>query len=279
MVPLPPSPLAPVASARPTYLHQIWFDIGDGPAPPAYATQRMQRMRMLNPHMTYKLWTLDEAEVMVGGVRALCDIWERLPHGINRVDFFRYVLMHKFGGFYFDLDFVCVRALDGIGLEAGCVLLCEEWPFSFVGGSVHNGAIASGDAGHPFWPLVFGLIRSRLDRPIATGDIQQAVFRLTGTALLRDAAMLYWKNGSAADGSRVQAMFPLVVAPFGLFCPVVSVASGKLVDTYHEESNDASSAVSDRPTRWCLPDTDRRVSALTYALLAPSTKLWQKGFA
>lgn len=129
---------------------------------------------------------------------------EALPYGINRCDVFRYILMFYEGGYYFDLDFVCLRPLTVRGKH---VVLCEEWPGSASDATVHNGAIYS-PPGHLFWMFVLDEVQRRLQR-LTKDDLaskHRSVWKLTGTALLRDVAV----QTRAVD-----------IVTHALFCPLV----------------------------------------------------------
>lgn len=80
---------------------------------------------------------------------------------IQRYDFFRYLAVHRFGGFYFDTDVLCARPLDDL-LAYACVFPFEEL-------SVHDFLIRNYDldweignyafgaaAGHPVIEAIIG---------------------------------------------------------------------------------------------------------------------------
>ena len=248
------------------HLHQIWFDLGSGSIPP-HPTRR-SAVRHMNPGLTYHLWSLPDARTLV----ARCypqyvDLWNALPHGINRADFFRYILMHRFGGAYLDLDFVCCKPFDSLLLSVtDTVVVGEEWPFSFRDATVHNGALVSTSPSHPFWLHVMEEVRMRSVGGVDRGDIQESVFRLTGTAMLRDAVISYW--GRREENRR----FPVLVAPFFVFCPLSS--RGALVTDYSDVPSKGS---------WNLPskhDAHGMSSRpATFTFIAPAYKTWQKSFA
>tara|TARA_B100001778_G_scaffold332995_1_gene340539 strand:+ start:689 stop:1465 length:777 start_codon:yes stop_codon:yes gene_type:complete len=246
-------------------IHQVWFDIGNGADIPTALRPYQDSWKRLRLDFSYKLWTLADAERLVRDSPAVVrEIWQKLPHGINKADFFRYVLMHTIGGCYFDLDFDCVsdefvdvfNNLDG-------VLLAEESPYSLQTGSLHNGALMSRGAGHPFWSFLFEAIYSRLMmlRKEDLHDKQASVFRLTGTAVLRDVAVDYWRHN-------LSYRFPLVVVPFGVFCPLMIGSS--YVDDYDGEFPRG---------RWTFPrDVRDQYRGHTYAVVMASMRTWQHAF-
>ena len=185
-------------------IHQIWFDIGHGQVPPH--DDRRRTFRSMNPDAVYKLWSTSEAvRFMKMNCPHLLPMYFRLPYDINRCDLFRYILMYYEGGFYFDVDFKCLRPLAHLMNDN--VLLCDEWPNSSLDETVHNGALYSPQH-HIFWQFVFDEIHIRLKKlpPIGANMRKGSeVLKLTGTALLRDVAV-------QSQGVRI--------AKNDLFCPV-----------------------------------------------------------
>lgn len=246
------------------YLHQIWFDIGNGSKPP-YPSRRAI-MCATNPELEYRLWSLLDAQCIIEQhYPQYIDVWKSLPHGINRADFFRYILMHRLGGCYFDIDFVCCRPLQPF-LKGNTVVLGEEWPHSVRDATVHNGALVSGSPLHPFWIDVMQEICDRL-RVLGqkeTEEIQKSVFQLTGTALLRDVLLRYW-------GKSQKSIFHVILAPFFTFCPIV--AHGGLVTSYTAFGSNGS---------WMYPQETQRGRLFKYAhvftFIAPAYKTWQTHF-
>lgn len=268
-------------------LHQIWFDLGKGSSPPIQYRERMQRMCDMNPDLHYKLWDLSEATSLVQKTPLFQRIWTDFPHGINRADFFRYVLMYHYGGCYFDLDFVCARPIktlyDQCVLQS-TVLLGEEWPWSLQDATVHNGAIICGPSGHPFWSVVFNCIYNRLLK-LSTHtesqehDMQTSVFKLTGTAMLRDAVKQYWEYGIADNACLLSHLQPkskptVIVAPFGLYCPLLT-GDNTLIDCY---SNQSLCKQKKRDWKLIPPDMASLLTNKSYMFLSFSLRLWQLDF-
>lgn len=253
-------------------IHQIWFNLGDEPHVPAELHERQQSWKRLRLDFSYKLWDLQEADRIIESCdKTIRDVWSKLPHGINKADFFRYVLLFRFGGFYVDLDF---QNVDGDGFvnffdNIDGVVLSEEWPFSLQTGSVHNGVLFSPRAGHPFWSFVFRAIHERLNalKAVDFRDKQKSVFDLTGTAMLRNIAVDYWQQN-------LSRTFPLVVVPFGMFCPLLS-RSGD--ETYYIDSYDFDYEAFP-PSSWTLPSSIMKPRPFTFAMLLPAKKRWQKQF-
>ena len=144
------------------YLHQIWFDLGMGSEPPGPNGISSMLEYAEASGLIYKLWSEEEANVFIRTLPGRVQhVWNNLPHKINKIDFFRYILLYKFGGAYFDVDFHCVNQLSEL-LRDHTAFLCEEWPFSYKNGSLHNGVLICKSVGHPFWIKVISEVDARL---------------------------------------------------------------------------------------------------------------------
>src|SRR5690606_38543121 len=124
-------------------------------------------------------WT-DEA--MDRHVRAqhpeLYRIFARFERQIMRVDVFRYVLMHDFGGLYCDLDYEFVRPYDYSGAD---VVLSLEYDVAY-GDDVDQIAnyLFASVPGHPVWRDVLAAVQIS---PPSAGD-EAEVCVATGPAFL-----------------------------------------------------------------------------------------------
>lgn len=249
-------------------LHQIWFDLGAGASPPLPNGTATMRRCAERSGVEYKLWSEEEALALLSTMPArLQEVWKGLPHAINRLDFFRYMLMYRLGGMYFDVDFRCIRSLTDFMVD-DTVFLCEEWPFSFSSGSLHNGALICKSSGHPFWERVFDAIEERLGRLRAGDalDMGRSVFGLTGTGMLRDVA---WAHLAATTPSP-----KVVVMPFGVFCPLMR-DDGAYLDSYDLEPQWLIASRLHLPSQ---EDVTRCARSFTAAFLAPADKIWQQTF-
>ena len=243
-------------------LHQIWFDLGHGEIPKApNGIETMKRRSGLQ----YKLWSYTEAVELIRNEmpNKINDIWDNLPHGINRADFFRYIILYKFGGIYFDIDFHCLKDLNCF-LVNDLVLLSEEWPFSYKNGSLHNGILICKTPRHRFWLEVIEEVGKRLQCLKDKSDMQMSVFKLTGTSMLRDAALRYINDKNI--------MHNVAVLPYGIFCPLIC-NDHTYIDDYELNGKKLSNLR--------LPDSETAIlnaRVHTFCSLCPSVKIWQYDF-
>jgi mannosyltransferase OCH1-like enzyme len=249
-------------------LHQIWFDLGKGKRPQIPNGIESMKKYAKESGMEYKLWSEDEATEIISSMpERVQDVWKKLPHSINKIDFFRYILMYELGGIYFDVDFNCVKKLNDL-LMTNTVFLCEEWPFSFKNGSLHNGVLICKSIHHYFWSKVIDEVEYRLYKLNTEDykDIQKSVFKLTGTAMLRDVACIYLNERNMFN--------KIVVMPFGVFCPLVH-EDGTYLDSYDVKLGKLHTQ------RWILPSNKvmtQNVRCFTLGFLGASVKIWQQKF-
>lgn len=96
-------------------------------------------------------------------------VFDSFPFPIQRYDFFRYLAVYRYGGFYFDLDVLLASDLSGL-LEHGCVFPFEGLTFSHflrnnLGMDWQIGNYAFGAAReHPFLKaLIENCVRAQKD--------------------------------------------------------------------------------------------------------------------
>jgi len=127
---------------------------------PLRARAAQASMQCLNPDFEYVYF--DDAEVHEFIRRefpAHVDVYERFPYRIQRFDFFRYLVVYRLGGFYFDLDVYLATGLEPL-LTSSCVFPFEELTLSrylrsHCGMDWEIGNYAFGAAaGHPFLKAV-----------------------------------------------------------------------------------------------------------------------------
>src|ERR1700730_2525464 len=116
----------------------------------------MSNIRLLNPDYEYLFFDDGQVEEFVERefphYRAVFDSFQ---YSIQRYDFFRYLAVYRYGGFYFDLDVMLASDLSSL-LNSGCVFpfegltlsryLRKHYKMDWEIGNYAFGAAA----GHPF---------------------------------------------------------------------------------------------------------------------------------
>ena len=113
-------------------------------------------VQLANPDFEYRFF--DDQQVEEFFLREFPEYQatvEKFRFRIQRYDFFRYLAIYRFGGFYFDLDFFLAKGLSPL-LETGCVFSFEDLNMSRFLRRHHGMDWAVGNyafgatPGHPF---------------------------------------------------------------------------------------------------------------------------------
>lgn len=202
----------------PRLIHQTWKtrDI-----PPEF--QALQRSWIdRNPGFAYRFWTDADIDRFVAEEHpALLPVFRGYADPIARIDLARYLILRRFGGVYADLDFECLRPVDGLLDGRSFVVGLEPEEHGRLAKAVERGlprilcpSFLASVPGHPFWDhLLARLVEAR-----HCSDVLDA----TGPFLLTRAHGGYRGEGPAA----------VTVLPPDLLYPVTKEEcwSGRLFD-------------------------------------------------
>jgi|694.fasta_scaffold01837_8 hypothetical protein len=84
-------------------------------------------LRSLNPDFEYKFFSDEDIEFFIkSNYPDYYMTYDRLPIKIQKIDFFRYIAIYHYGGFYFDLDMNGLEPLDNLVLNNDCVFPVDE---------------------------------------------------------------------------------------------------------------------------------------------------------
>jgi inositol phosphorylceramide mannosyltransferase catalytic subunit len=93
---------------------------------PLRAKAAVATIRLLNPDFEYLFFNDEQVESFIEKhYPDYRSIFHAFPFPIQRFDFFRYLAIYHYGGFYFDLDVYMARSLEDL-LAFGCVFPFEE---------------------------------------------------------------------------------------------------------------------------------------------------------
>lgn len=209
-------------SPIPRLIHQTW-KTRDVP-PELQVLQRSWTGR--NPGFVYRFWTDDDIGRFVAEEHPeLLPVFRGYADPIARIDLARYLILRRFGGVYADLDFECLRPIDGLLEGRSFVVGQEPEEHGRLAKATERGlprilcpSFLASVPGHPFWDhLLARLVEAR-----HCGDVLDA----TGPFLLTRAHAAYegarYEDGPAA----------VTVLPPELLYPVTKddCWSGRLFD-------------------------------------------------
>ncbi len=87
----------------------------------------IESVKKMNPDYKYIFFTDDDIEnFLKTNYPDWYTIYQKLPIKIQKIDFFRYVAVYHYGGFYLDLDMTGLKSLDPL-LNMGCVFPIDQY--------------------------------------------------------------------------------------------------------------------------------------------------------
>jgi inositol phosphorylceramide mannosyltransferase catalytic subunit len=90
----------------PKVVHQTWKST----TPPSPYREWRQECIDLNPDWEFKIWTDDDNRELVRlHYPSLLSTYDNYDVNIKRIDSARYMMLHRYGGVYMDLDITCLR--------------------------------------------------------------------------------------------------------------------------------------------------------------------------
>jgi hypothetical protein len=130
----------------------------------------VSNIRLLNPDFEYMFFDDAKLQRLIDeDFPQYREVFDSFRFPIQRFDFFRYLAVYQYGGFYFDLDVLLASNLSSL-LEYGCVFPFEGLTFSMLLRKQHNmdweiGNYAFGaTAGHPFLKAIIdNCVRAQRD--------------------------------------------------------------------------------------------------------------------
>jgi len=85
-----------------------------------------------NPDYEYLFFTDDNIKVFLKTYYPeYYQTYLNLPIKIQRIDFFRYIVVYHFGGFYMDLDMLCLKSFDNL-LGYDCIFPVDEFIYTHL---------------------------------------------------------------------------------------------------------------------------------------------------
>ncbi|TPX36647.1 hypothetical protein SmJEL517_g01327 [Synchytrium microbalum] len=196
----------------PKIIHQTWKTENLDPL----TVERVATWKVLNPNHVYKLWTDAEVEDFVYEFYPhVIETWARLPRPVYKADLFRYLVLHKYGGTYADVDTECLKPIDvwNDGQKAAAIVGIEidafdengSWRSIIPRGLQFTQWTISSIPNHP---LLSRVVNRSLTR-IADSTFQELlhadsleVQELTGPAIWTDSVYLHTHDLGSRDPRR-----------------------------------------------------------------------------
>lgn len=163
----------------PKHIFQSWHTKDFHPQVQKY----IDEIKSKNPEYTHTIFTDSEMDSFVNehfrGV--IADCYNRLNIIVAKVDFWRYLILYKYGGVYLDMDSYINKPLrELIRDEDECVITAENNPGLFVQWALIF------NKGHPILKTVIDLIVSNIQNNSFPNDIH----KMTGPSVFSKAVNL-----------------------------------------------------------------------------------------
>ena len=160
----------------PDLIWQTWKSKNEIPLP---FNKWQPSFQELHPSWRYWLWDdADNRAFVAERFPWFLSRYDAYPQPICRVDAVRYLFLYEYGGFYADLDTMCLKSLEPLRKHRG-VLLGRMGPNPRFKHSIPN-AVMSSAPRQPFWLLVAYFM-------LQYDDLSVRPERITGPILLKRA--------------------------------------------------------------------------------------------
>ena len=100
-------------------VHKIWFWTIQNILSAKAQYKALKKYRdswvLLNPSFTTVIWTKEHCESLVKKhYPEYLGLWKGYAHEIQRCDFARYFILHRYGGIYSDMDYECLLSFENL---------------------------------------------------------------------------------------------------------------------------------------------------------------------
>lgn len=204
-------------NAKGKILHQIWLDFSgeDHTLVPDEYNNYQSSCIEKNKNLQYMLWTNGQANWFIRTQHPYYwEMYRDYPHPVQRVDALKYFALYTYGGYYLDMDILCLRPVSEYKIESS-IYFVETANKTIVhtilaAKSLSNSVLYS-IPGHPLWKAIFKELFARKDDTwYYTKHIYVSLS--TGPQFITD---MYYKNPGANIG----------IFPSSLFNPCTSCDS------------------------------------------------------
>tara|TARA_R100000951_G_scaffold112509_1_gene112964 strand:- start:1902 stop:2549 length:648 start_codon:yes stop_codon:yes gene_type:complete len=133
----------------PKLIHQVFWKFTDKELDEIEAFKQHQAItkKFCNEYgYDYRLWSLSDCEELLAEFYPeYIQLWGDFRHDIQRADFIRYLILHKYGGFYLDLDVSPLRDLKDL-LNNECIFTTwssdkHNKPYNAMMASIPNNSL------------------------------------------------------------------------------------------------------------------------------------------
>lgn len=183
----PGSSVARLPSGVPMVLHQSW---PSRPPPPQLLAWASSWART-QPDWHHVLWSdCDNRALVATHYPDFLDTYDGYPQAIQRADAARYLVLHKYGGLYADLDYESIGDMSAVLGNTSIDVFIVETPWAGSEGETVQNSLMASKPGADLWVLVKELMVLRKPPLWQQWVGFTKVLATTGPLLLQDAMAL-----------------------------------------------------------------------------------------
>jgi len=142
-------------------IHQVWFGTipNKSSARKSYKKMTLYRESWLNKNKEWLRfeWDLEKSSFLVKlFYKEHLEMFKNYPYEIQRCDMIRYLILHRYGGWYADMDYYCNRPLnEAMGIYKNDIYFVQS-PNGIIGQDTDHisNSLMYSIAKHPFWRQV-----------------------------------------------------------------------------------------------------------------------------
>lgn len=192
-------------------IHQVWFDTIQSKRKTKQAYTKFLKYKQ-SWEQKNKSWQMIEwnkvmcLDLIKTHYTEHFDLFKNYKHEIQRCDAARYFILHRYGGFYVDMDVECLTSADIIRAEYPKKIYLAETGNQAFGTRVSN-LMMYAEPDHPFWKQLFLELYAQRESPFYYTKHLEIMYS-TGPAFLNKC---FYKFGSK---------YKLDIFPFEKFNPL-----------------------------------------------------------
>ena len=219
----------------PRKLHQIWYQGSANISDNGKICQNT--VKKINNDWDYILW--DEAAInnlVEKDYAWFKPYFNQDTNMIQKIDLAKYLILHKYGGIYVDMDFIAMenfnKLLEKIVTEDlnsvyECqypnIILTEEYPLSSQFPKTYSNAIMISSENHPFWLTLFNYFIN--NKNYNNKDSDQIVYKRTGPDFLFNVVK-----------RNIKYFNDILILTHEYLCPCTSLTNDKQICVFNGEN-------------------------------------------
>lgn len=168
-------------------IHMIWFQ-GKHNIPDKYTSTITCLGDVNQDDWIIKISDSNDIEYLVNKYD-FTDVYEKMIHMHQRIDFGRYLLLYEYGGLSMDMDICVMRPLRVLGelwstdklvVSRINLDLIEQMAYNTICGDINNAIIYAREPGHPVLRELLDTVCSTMNKPMKQDNAFKEVLYTTG---------------------------------------------------------------------------------------------------